>query len=290
MKVWFDGKFIDEKKATVPLLTHSLHYGSAVFEGVRFYETEDGPAVFKLDEHLKRFFYSAKVLKIKIPYTQKELKKVTLDLIKKNKLKSGYVRPLAFYGAGMGLRIDGLPVHTAIAVWPWGKYHAGKVKVKTVSTMRIHPETTDVGAKISGHYANSIQAQIEAKKAGCGEGLLLDVKGNIAEGSAENVFFVKGKKIYTPDTYSILNGITRQTIIHIAKVLGYSVVEAKIKPSKIKTFDEAFFTGTAAEVSPIQSIDGHKFNQFSVGEEIGKMYFDIVHGRAKKYKKWLSYA
>lgn len=291
--VWMDGAFVKGEKATVPLLTHSLHYGSAVFEGVRFYETVKGPAVFRLNDHIKRLLYSAKVMGMKIPFTQKELVDATLELIAKNKLTSGYIRPIVFYGSKMGLDPRGADVRVAIACWPWGKYLAKEVvKIKTSPYMRIHPKSSVMTAKISGHYANSILATIDAKNKGYDEALLLDYKGNIAEGPGENIFFVKGKVIVTPPTDSILPGLTRDTVKTLARNLGYKIVEKHIKPNDIIKFDEAFFTGTAAELTAIGDIDATKIGagkEGGVTKEIREMYHRLVRGELPRYEKWLAY-
>lgn len=288
-----DGMFVKGEKATVPLLTHSLHYGSAVFEGIRFYETTKGPAVFRLNDHIKRLFYSAKVMGMKIHFIQKELADATLELIAKNKLTSGYIRPIVFYGSKMGLDPRGADVHVAIACWPWGKYLAKEVvKIKTSPYMRIHPKSSVMTAKISGHYANSILATIDAKKGGYDEALLLDYKGNIAEGPGENIFFVKGETIVTPPADSILPGLTRDTIKTLARELGYKVVEKHIKPNDIIKFDEAFFTGTAAELTAIGNIDAIKIDaglEGNVTKKIRETYHCLVHGELTTHKNWLAY-
>ena len=290
--VWMDGSFVNGKKAVVPLLTHSLHYGSAVFEGIRFYETKRGPAVFRLDEHLKRLFYSAEVMGMKIPYSRRELRDAVLGLIAKNKLKSGYIRPLVFFGSKMGLDPTGVDVHVAIACWPWGKYLAKEViQVKISKYIRIHPESSVMGAKISGHYCNSILATLEAKKERCDEALLLDYKGNVAEGPGENIFFVKNKKIYTPSDSVILPGITRSTIMTLARDLGYDVIEKDIKPKDLKKFDEAFFTGTAAEITAIGQIDTVKIGNGKEGpitKQLRELYHRVVRGEVKRYATYLT--
>lgn len=292
--VWLDGKFVRGEKATIPLLTHSLHYGSAVFEGIRFYNTKDGPAVFRLNDHIKRLFYSAKIMGMKIPYTEKEVYEATLKLIIKNRITSGYIRPIVFYGSKMGLDPRGADVRIAIACWPWGKYLDKEVvRVKISPLMRIHPKSSIMGAKISGHYANSILATIDAKKKGYDEALLLDYRGNIAEGPGENIFFVKGKTIVTPPVDSILPGITRDTIKTLARDLGYKIVEKNIKPSDIGKFDEAFFTGTAAEITAIGKIDTTKVgagHEGVVTKNIRESYHRLVHGELSSHRNWLAYA
>ncbi len=291
--IWLNEKFIPWEKATLHLLTHSLHYGSAVFEGIRFYETEKGPAVFRLVEHLNRLFLSAKTMEMKIPYSRNQLSKAILELIKKNNLKSGYLRPIIFYGQKMGLDPRGADLNTAIACWEWGRYLEKEiVKVKISKFQRISSMSSEMKAKISGHYFNSILASLEAKKDGFDEALLLDYQGNIAEGPGENIFFVKKKILYTPKHGTILPGITRDSVIKIAKNLGYKIIEKDIKPKEIKNFDEAFFTGTAVEITAIGQIDKLKISQGKEGEITKKLkekYHKITEAEEKKYQKWLSY-
>lgn len=290
--IWIDGNLMPAKKAVVPFLTHSLHYGSAVFEGIRFYQTETGPAVFRLDEHLKRLMYSAETMGMKVPFSKRDIADAIATVIRKNKLTSGYIRPLIWYGERMGLSVTAAPVHVGIAAWAWGKYlHKEAVSVELVTTRRIAPSTADMGAKVSGHYFNSILASIEAAKKGKDEGLLLDVSGAIAEGPGENIFFVKGKTLYTPRLGTILSGITRDSIITLARDQGYTVKEATIKPGDMKKFDEAFFVGTAAEVNAIASIGNITFNKKREGEVtriLRETYAKVVRGKLPKYKKWLT--
>jgi len=291
--IWLNQRFVQEKMATIPILTHGLHYGSAIFEGIRFYETKNGPAIFRLDEHLERFFFSAKALGMKIIYSKQELKKAIIELVKKNKLKSGYIRPIAFYGEKMGLNPNGVEVQVGIACWAWGKYlEKETVRVKISPFMRLHPRCSVMGAKISGHYFNSILASIDAKKSGFDEALLLDWQNNIAEGPGENIFFVKEKKIFTPSGGAILSGITRDSIMKIAKDLGYQVLEKKIKVSDLKSFAEAFFTGTAVEVNAISQIGKINFGNGKEGEHVArikKAYQEVIFGQNKKYQKWLTF-
>lgn len=289
-KIWFDGKFVAWDKATLHVLTHTLHYGSGAFEGIRAYHTEKGSAVFRLDDHINRFFYSASVLGIKMPYSKSELKKAILEVVKLNRLEECYIRPIVFFGNKMGLIPKGAPVHVAIAAWPWGQY-LGKdtVEVNISKFMRIHPDSTIIDAKLSGHYANSIIASSYAKQLGFDEALLLDYKGHIAEGPGENIFFVKGKTLVTPKKGSILPGFTRDSILHIAQDLGYKVAEKDITLADIKKYDEAFFVGTAVEVHPIKGIDSVTFKGSKISCEIQARYSDVVHGKVKKYKKWLQF-
>lgn len=306
--IWIDGKFVAFGKSQIHLLNHSLHYGSAVFEEIRCYDTEKGPAVFRLTDHIKRLFHSAYVMGMKISYTPNQIIKTIKELIKKNGLSECYIRPIAFYGSKMGLLPEGAPLSVAIAVWPWGKYlKKDAVSIKISNFARIHPKTSFMTAKISGHYANSIMASLEAHSKGFDEALLLDFQGNIAEGPGENIFFVKGRTLFTPKKGTILPGITRGSVMKIARDLGYDIVEKDIKPSEIKNFSEAFFTGTAAEINAIGKIDGKSLdgsNKFTAGKletrksdgkegpvtaELKNIYLDAVHGKVKKYGGWLEY-
>jgi branched-chain amino acid aminotransferase len=290
--IWMNGKFVPWNKAQIHVLSHSLHYGAAVFEGVRVYETEEGPAIFRLQDHIKRLFYSASTVRMKPKFSQRQLEKACVELVKKNKLQVGYVRPLMFYGYGkMGLRPIGAPTEVMVACWPWGKYLDNLVEVKISKFMRIHPDTTVANAKISGHYVNSQMASFDAIDSGYDEAIFLDHHGDVAEGPGENVFMVKNKVIYTPELGDIIKGITRTALMTIAKDLGYKVVEKTIKPAFLKSADEAFFTGTAAEVTPISRIDRKKLGDGKVGpitKELKKAFLDAVHGRLPKYKKWLT--
>lgn len=289
--IWHNGKLISSSRATFHLLNHSLHYGSAVFEGIRCYDTPKGPAIFRLKEHIDRLFHSAETMGMKIPYLKKEIISAVKMVVSKNNLKECYIRPIVFYGEKMGLSPIGAPLHIAIAAWPWGKYlgHDG-VSVHISKFIRIHPSSSVMTAKISGHYSNSIIASIEAKKVGADEALLLDFKGNVAEGPGENIFLVKNKTIYTPREGTILPGITRNSIMKIAKDLKYKVIEKDIKPSELKNFDEAFFSGTAAEISTIGRIDKIIFKKESVvAKNIQEIYLNSVRGKIKKYEKWLDY-
>ncbi|MEM2932825.1 MAG: branched-chain amino acid transaminase [Candidatus Pacearchaeota archaeon] len=293
-KIWFDGKFVDWSNAKIHVLTHTLHYSSGVFEGIRAYYTEKGTAVFRLSEHVKRLFYSASCLKIKIPFSQQEIERAILETIKVNELKEGYIRPIAFFGYGkMGLHPVGAPVNVAIAVWPWGAY-LGKeaVTVKISKYIRISPKSTIADAKICGHYTNSILASLEAKSAGFDEALLLDCEGNVAEGPGENIFLVKNGKLFTPAKGSILPGITRDSVIKIAKDLGIDVTEKKISVKELKSTDEAFFTGTAVEVCAIKKIDDVIIGDGKIGEitkKIKTVFEEAVRGKRKEYFKWLTF-
>ena len=292
--IWMDGRFIKWKEAKIHVLTHSLHYGGAVYEGLRFYNTPDGPAIFRMADHYKRLFYSASALEMKLPFTQKQLMEATVALLKKDKLKSGYIRPIAYFGYGkMGLNPVGSPISVSIAAFPFGSYLGHEqVRVKTSEFIRIHPKSTIADAKITGHYSNSIVASQEIRRAGFEEALFLDYKGNVAEGPGENIFIVKKGVLYTPPTGAIIAGITRDSIIHVARDHGYRVVEKILKQKDIYSADEAFFTGTAAEITPISSLDGKRIGSGRVGEVTARLkddYMRVVQGKNPKYKKWLTY-
>lgn len=292
--IWANGKIIKWNKASTHLITHALHYGSAVFEGIRIYETETKPAIFRLKEHIDRLIYSADILNLDIGLSSDEICTEIIKLASKNKLKAGYIRPLAYFGENkMGLDPKGAPNSFMIAMWPWGKY-LGKETVDTciVDTIRLHPKSAQMHAKVSGYYVNSIQANAEAQSKGFDEGILLDYKGNIAEGSAENVFFVKDNKLYTPKTECILPGITRSTIIQIAKDNGIDVIEQDIKPDFIREIDEAFFTGTAVEITPIAKINETKLNSSNpngLSIMLRNIYSNCVRGKIDKYNHYLTY-
>lgn len=291
--IWLNGEFAPFEDTKIHILNHSLHYGSGVFEGIRCYDTPKGPAVFRLEDHVRRLFKSAKTMNMDVPFSEKEIKDVILEITRKNKLKECYIRPLIFYGGKMGLDPIGTEVNAAVAVWPWGKYLSKEaVNVKVSDFTRIHPKSSVMTAKISGHYANSILASVNAKRDGFDEALLLDYKGNIAEGPGENIFFVRGKKLFTPKEGSILPGITRNTIIEVSNDLGLEAVEKDIKPEEIKDFDEAFFVGTAVEVNAIGRINDTEFTGDKEGEvtaKVRELYSEVVHGKSKKHKKWLHF-
>lgn len=293
--IWLDGKIIFYKKAGVPLLTHGFHYGDSAFEGIRFYKTEKGPAIFRLDDHLKRLSRSMLLMTgQKIPFSESEIKKAIVQLIKKNKIKNGYIRPLAFLGERIGLKIQGLKIHLLIIAMPWGKYFQKKsISVKITKLKRLHPETFLPEAKISGYYINSLLANQEAARAGFDEALLLDCDNNVAEGSAENIFMVKNKKLYTPKEGCILPGITRDTIIKIAEELKLKVYKKDIDPAFLLSADEVFFTGTAAEITPITKINNKKIKGGKIGpitKLLQRQYADITLGKNTKWKKWLTFA
>ena len=295
--IWYDGKMVPWREATTHVLTHSLHYGLAVFEGVRAYNTEIGTAIFRLKEHTDRLFNSAHIYMMKMPYSREELMEAQLEVVRANKLESCYIRPIAFFGSEkMGISTRGASVHVSIAAWPWGAYLGEDglkrgIRVKTSSYSRHHVNVSMCRAKYSGTYANSILANMEATENGYDEALLLDVDGFVAEGAGENLFVIKDNKIYEPEIASALVGITRASVIEIAAELGYQVVSKRLTRDDIYTADEAFFTGTAAEVTPIRELDGRVIGAGSRGpvtEKIQARFFDAVNGRAPEYHRWLT--
>ena len=285
------------RNATTHVLTHSLHYGLAVFEGVRAYHTVKGTAIFRLREHTQRLLNSAHIYLMKIPYSIETLMEAQKEVVRANKLDSCYLRPIAFYGSEkMGVSPKGNTVHVAIAAWPWGAYLGADaiekgIRVKTSSFARHHVNVSMTRAKYSGTYANSILANLEATDHGYDEGLLLDVDGFVAEGSGENLFMVKDGKIYEPELTSALIGITRDSIITLAQDMGYTVTAKRITRDDLYIADEAFFTGTAAEVTPIREVDGRSIGSGQRGpltEKLQKAFFDQVNGKSDKHTDWLS--
>jgi branched-chain amino acid aminotransferase len=285
---------VPDSAAKIHLLNHSLHYGSGVFEGIRCYDTEKGPAVFRLKDHVRRLFHSAGVMGMRVPYRQNEIIKAIKRVVKMNKLRECYIRPIIFYGAKMGLSPEGAPLHVAIAAWPWGKYLTkDSVSVGISSFARLHHKSSVMTAKISGHYSNSIIASIEAKRRGFDEALFLDDAGYVAEGPGENIFFVKGKTLFTPKLGKILPGITRASIMAIARRLGYKVVETDVNPKKLKKYDEAFFVGTAAEVNAIGKINKTVFGRGHEGpatKRLREAYQKAIHGQDRRFAGWLDHA
>ena len=295
--IWYDGKLVPWRNATTHVLTHSLHYGLAVFEGVRAYNTVKGTAIFRLREHTQRLLNSAHIYLMKIPYSIEQLMEAQKEVVRANKLESCYLRPIAFYGSEkMGVSPKGNTVHVAVAAWPWGAYLGADaiekgIRVKTSSYMRHHVNVSMTRAKYSGTYANSILANLEATEHGYDEGLLLDVDGFVAEGSGENLFMVKDGKIYEPELNSALIGITRESIITIARDMGYSVSNKRITRDDLYIADEAFFTGTAAEVTPIRELDGRTIGSGQRGPITARLqaaFFDVVNGKSQKYANWLT--
>jgi branched-chain amino acid aminotransferase len=295
--IWLNGEFVPWDEAKVHVLTHGLHYGTGVFEGIRCYETKEGPAIFRHREHLDRLYRSAELYYMPIPYELEELRQVTHELIGRNGLQSCYIRPLAFRGYGqMGLNPLEAPVDVTIAVWPWGAYlgEEGKrlgVRAKVSSWRRISPDSMIPHAKASGQYLNSILAKIESLKGGYEEAILLDDEGNVCEGTGENLFVVREGVIYTPgQTASILDGITRASVITIAQNLGHQVEERHLTRSELYLADEVFCCGTAAEVVPIREIDDHKIGSGEPGpvtRGVQAVYEDAITGRADRYREWL---
>lgn len=296
--IWFDGELVPWREAQTHVLSHTLHYGLGVFEGVRAYHAEKGTAIFRLEEHTNRLFRSAHILGMKIRYDKELLNEATRSVLRHNKLESAYIRPMCFYGAeGMGLRADGLICHTIIAAWTWGAYMGEEnmekgIKVRTSSFTRHHVNITMCKAKANGNYINSMLALQEALSSGCDEALLLDAEGFVAEGSGENFFMVRDGVIYTPELTSALDGITRATVMALASDLGYVVKEKRITRDEVYVADEAFFTGTAAEVTPIRELDGRCIGAGGRGpitEKLQTLYFDVVHGRSHGHPDWLTY-
>lgn len=296
--IWFDGEMVPWRDAKTHVLTHTLHYGMGVFEGVRAYKTDKGAAIFRLPEHTRRLFDSAHILGMDIPFDQDTLNQAQIDAVKQNNLDSAYMRPMCFYGAeGMGLRADNLKVHVIIAAWTWGSYLGDEglekgIRIRTSSYTRHHVNITMCKAKANGNYMNSMLALQEALACGYDEALLLDNEGYVAEGSGENIFIIRDGIIYTPDLTSALNGITRSTIFTLAAELGYEIREKRITRDEVYIADEAFFTGTAAEVTPIRELDNRTIGSGSRGaitEQLQSLYFDVVYGRNEKHQDWLTY-
>jgi len=295
--IWLDGEMVPWREAKTHVLTHTLHYGMGVFEGVRAYHAEQGTAIFRLKEHTDRLFRSAKILNMPMPYDKDEINAATLAAVRDNNLDSAYIRPMCFYGSeGMGLRADNLKTHVMIAAWEWGSYLGDDnmkngIKVRTSSYTRHHVNIAMCKAKANGNYMNSMMALQEAMACGCDEALLLDVDGFVAEGSGENFFLVRNGIIYTPELTSALEGITRETVMQIAAECGYEVREKRITRDEVYVADEAFFTGTAAEVTPIRELDGRAIGNGGRGpvtEKLQSLYFDYVHGRKDEHQDWLS--
>lgn len=296
--IWFDGELVNWRDATTHVLTHTLHYGMGVFEGVRAYKTDKGPAIFRLQEHTDRLFNSAHILGMKMPFDKATMIEAQKAAVRENNLESAYMRPMAFYGSeAMGISATTLSTHVIVAAWTWGAYMGADaltkgIRVKTSSFSRHHVNITMCKAKANGNYMNSILAHQEATQDGYQEALLLDVDGFVAEGSGENVFIIRKGKMYTPDLTSALEGITRDTIVQLAAEIGLTVIEKRITRDEVYTADEAFFTGTAAEVTPIRELDNRAIGTGTRGpitEKLQSMYFDVVHGRSAKHADWLTY-
>ncbi len=297
-KIWMDGKFVDWDNAKVHVLTHTLHYGLGVFEGIRCYETKRGPAIFKLNEHVDRLFNSAHIFLMDIPYSRKEIADAIIETVRINKKRECYIRPLVYIGYGaMGLYPKENPVNVTIAVWPWGAYLGDDglsrgIRVKTSSFIRNHVNANMTRGKVCGYYVNSQLAKKEAISCGYDEALLLDTEGYVSEGSGENIFMVKGGVLKTTPLTSVLEGITRNSIMEIATNVKVRVAEERFTRDELYIAEEAFFTGTAAEVTPIREIDGRMIGSGKPGRltrELQSIFFDIVKGKKKKYDSWLTY-
>ncbi len=295
--IWLDGEMVPWRDAKVHVLTHTLHYGLGVFEGVRAYNTDNGPAIFRLQEHTDRLFRSAKIMGMNMPFDKEILNEAQKAAVRENNLESAYLRPMCFYGSeGMGIRADNLKTHVMVAAWEWGSYLGAEnmekgIRIRTSSFTRHHVNITMCKAKANGNYMNSIMALQEAVECGYDEALLLDVNGFVAEGSGENFFMVRDGVLYTPTLTSALEGITRATVMTLAEDIGLKVVEKQITRDEVYVADEAFFTGTAAEVTPIRELDNRSIGNGGRGpitEQLQSMYFDQVYGRSEVYKNWNS--
>jgi len=296
--IWFDGKMVPWREATVHVLTHTLHYGMGVFEGIRAYRTERGPAVFRLRDHAARLFRSAHIMRMQMPWGRDEIERACVDVVRENGLEAAYIRPVCFLGSeGMGLRADNLKTHVAIAAWEWGAY-LGKeglekgIRICTSSYTRHHVNVTMCKAKANGHYVNSILALREALDDGYDEALLLDTEGYVAEGSGENIFIVRDGVIYTPELTSALEGVTRDSILAIAKECGYTVREKRLTRDEVYVADEAFFCGTAAEVTPIRELDRRQIGNGRRGpvtEKLQTLFFEYVAGSRQGHADWLTF-
>lgn len=295
--IWLDGEMVPWREAKVHVLTHTLHYGMGVFEGVRAYKTDQGTAIFRLDAHTDRLFRSAHILMMPMPWDKATINEAQRAVVRENKLESAYIRPMCFYGSeGMGLRADNLKVHCMVAAWTWGAYLGAEnmergIRIKTSSFTRHHVNITMCKAKANGNYMNSMLALREALASGHDEAMLLDNEGYVAEGSGENIFIVRDGVIYTPDLTSALDGITRDTLFRLAAEADIPVKEKRITRDEVYVADEAFFTGTAAEVTPIREVDGRAIGNGTRGPitaQLQATYFDLVHGRHPKHREWLT--
>ena len=296
--IWYDGKLVPWRDATTHVLTHTLHYGMGVFEGVRAYKTDSGTAIFRLKEHTERLFNSAHIFQMKMPFDMETLMAAHCEVVRANKLESCYIRPIVFYGSeAMGIAATTLSVHVAVAAWPWGAYlgedgMSKGIRVKTSSFTRHHVNINMCRSKSVGTYTNSILAHQEVAHDGYDEALLLDVDGYVAEGAGENIFIVKKGKLFTPDLTSCLEGITRDSIVTLAKELGIELIEKRITRDEVYCADEAFFTGTAAEVTPIRELDNRTIGSGSRGpvtQRLQALFFECVGGKNKQHSDWLSH-
>jgi branched-chain amino acid aminotransferase len=295
--IWFDGKLVDWRDAKIHVLTHSLHYGMGIFEGVRAYKTVSGTAIFRLAEHTRRLFNSAHIFQMKLPYTPEQMMDAQKEVVRANALESCYLRPIAWIGSEkLGVSPRGNTIHVAVAAWPWGAYLgedglAKGIRVKTSSYTRHHVNASLVRAKASGYYINSILANQEVTAHGYDEALLLDTEGYVSEGAGENVFMVRDGAVYTPDVASCLDGITRNSVITMARDMGLTVIEKRITRDELYCADEAFFTGTAAEITPIRELDDRQIGAGSRGPitaRLQSLFFDVVGGKADRYASWLT--
>ena len=296
--IWYNGEFVPWQEANTHVLTHTLHYGGGVFEGVRAYQTDQGTAIFRLHEHTSRLFNSAKIISMTLPYSPQEISQAQLDTVRKNNLRYGYIRPMCFYGPeDMGLRAENLKVHCIVAAWEWDAYFGQEkmkngIRVKTSSYTRHHVNVAMCRAKVNGYYINSMMALNEALQDGYDEALLLDVDGFVAEGSGENLFIVKAGTLFTPELTSVLDGITRNTVIALAQSIDIPLVEKRITRDEVYIADEAFFTGSAAEVTPIRELDNRTIGEGKPGpmtQKLQAMFFDLVHGKSEFSGGWLAY-
>lgn len=295
--IWMDGELVAWREAKIHVLSHSLHYGMAVFEGIRAYNTRTGTAAFRLDDHIDRLFGSAHILQMEIPYTRDQVRAACLAVVRGNGLDVGYIRPICFYGSeGMGVSATNLSVHVAIAAWTWGAYLGEGalergVRLRTSSFARHHVNVTMCKTKATGNYINSMLALREAQACGYDEALLLDVEGYVAEGSGENVFLVRKGRLYTPELTSALEGITRDTVMVLAREAGYEVIEKRLTRDEVYLADEAFFTGTAAEVTPIRSLDDRQIGAGARGpvtKQLQELFFAQVNGDRDTHPHWLT--
>jgi branched-chain amino acid aminotransferase len=296
--IWYDGKLVPWREATTHVLTYTLHYGVGCFEGVRAYKTPKGTAIFRLHDHTRRLFNSAKIIGMKMPFTPEQLNEAQLEVLRANKLESAYLRPMVFYGAeGMGLRAEGLKTHVIVAAWTWGAYLGAEnmekgIRVKTSSISRHYVNAAMCRAKANANYLNSSMALNEVLRDGYDEAIMLDPEGYVAEGSAENIFLVQDGALHTPDLTSALDGVTRRTVVQLAKDLGIKVTERRITRDEMYCSDEAFFTGTAAEVTPIREADNRQIGAGSRGPVTQKLqaaYLKLVKGESGTYPDWLSH-
>ncbi len=297
-KIWMDGTLVEWREAKVHVLTHTLHYGCGVFEGIRCYATAGGPAIFRLPEHITRLFKSAHIMRMTIPWSESDISSACIEVLRANGLQSGYLRPIVYYGAeSMGLNPAACKVHASVAAWEWGAYLGEEgmekgIRIKTSSFTRHHPNVTMTRAKTVGNYPNSILAKSEALSCGFDEALLLDTEGYVAEGSGENIFILKKRTLITPPLDSALAGITRDTVMTLAGEMGYAVIQERFPRDEVYCADEAFFTGTAAEITPIRELDGRKIGPGIAGpvtKAIQTRFFDVVQGRDDRHKDWLTY-